>query len=59
MGIFLEVKLEIDIGIIPKSALWVSIPEALSAIETEPGESKILAYFNLLKGPINSSILEF
>ena len=46
MEICLEVQQEIDRGQIPRSAMGgVSISEVLNALESEPAESKILAYF--------------
>ena len=61
MGICLEVKYEIEHGLIPKSALGeIAITEVLGALETEPAESKILAYFyGTIWGSIHSSIPEF
>ena len=46
MGICLEVKLDIGRRLLKTNAIGeISISEVLSALETEPGESKILAYF--------------
>ena len=46
MEICLEAQQEIDRGLISCSAIGgVSSSEVLTALESEPGESKILAYF--------------
>ena len=46
MGICLEVQREIDRGQIPRIAIGeISISEVLNALESEPGDSKILEYF--------------
>ena len=46
MEICLEVQREIDRGQISRSAMGeISISEVLNDIESEPEESKILAYF--------------
>ena len=46
MEIRLEVQMGIGRGLIHISAIGgVSIPEVLNELETEPGKSKILAYF--------------
>ena len=51
MEICLEVKLEIDRGLIKSSAMReISISEVLSALDTEPGESKTQPYFYGTKG---------
>ena len=51
MGIFLKVQPDIDQGLLKGSAIGdISISEVLSALETEPEDSKILAYFQGTKG---------
>ena len=46
MGILLEAQSEIDKCLINANSLgWVTISEVLSALGTEPGESKIMEYF--------------
>ena len=51
MEIFLDAQLGIYQCLLKGSAVGeISISEVLSALKTEPGESKILSYFKVLKG---------
>ena len=51
MEICLYVQLEIDKCLVKSSAIGaISTPEVLSALETEPAQSEILAYFECDKG---------
>ena len=59
MQICLEVQQGIDRGLISCSALGVAISEVLNDLESEPGDLKFWHTFKVLKGSINSSILEF